>query len=426
MKQMLMLAVSLGCAFAVQSSVEIVMPAKGAMVPLLSARQKAYLALPRDERRKWLVDEARRKEMTALGWLPQPVELRWRSSGAVDIKVFLGDVCVFATNGVRDYVTVDNLEIARTYRWTATDGDGTVRSTFCTEDVAPRLLRIEGVPNARDLGGRIGLGGRRVRQGLVFRTAGLNRNASADCLSERELRQAWKDGTLEKTIASTVERGNGRTPDAKAYAQKIARLIEAGKPIKADYSRIFAKLGTQRPGAECLTPASRSCLLGRLGVRSDIDLRSDFECFGMTGSPLGPAVKWFHFPSYAYAGLQKDEGKAAFRNVFKVFLDRRNYPIDFHCIAGQDRTGSVAFVLNGLLGVSEEELYRDWEVSAFWNGRLGFNHRNKFDKLVAGFSSYPGDTLHSRIEAYVLALGFTKDDIAAFRRIMLEPEPAGG
>ena len=43
-----------------------------------------------------------------------------------------------------------------------------------------------------------------------------------------------------------------------------------------------------------------------------------------------------------------------------MFLDPANYPIDFHCIAGQDRTGAVAFILNALLGVEEEELYLDW------------------------------------------------------------------
>ena len=43
--------------------------------------------------------------------------------------------------------------------------------------MAPRLIRVARVPNVRDLGGRVTEDGRRVRQGLLFRSAGLNDNA---------------------------------------------------------------------------------------------------------------------------------------------------------------------------------------------------------------------------------------------------------
>jgi len=413
-------ALAVACSMATPAAVEIVAPRSDETVPLLSSGQKAYLALPLAERRAWLCDEKRRQEMKSYGWLPQKVDLRWKADAVAEVKLFLGETCVFATNGVRDAVSVDNLEIARTYTWTVAAGGDMAQGSFRTEDVAPRLLRIEGVPNARDFGGRIGLGGRRVRQGRVFRTAGLNKNAKAVCLGEKELRTAWAEGRLEATIAATVDRGNGQPHDAKHWTKKIAKYFEEGKPLKKDYTRLFAVPGKQIPGDECLTPSSRSFLLDVLGIKSDIDLRSDFECFGMTGSPLGPSVKWFHYPSLSYAAVQKEKGKEAFSKVFKVFLDERNYPIDFHCIAGQDRTGTVAFILNGTLGVDEDELYRDWEMSAFWNGRTNFNHKNRFDKLVASFDTYPGNNLRERLESFVKSLGFTDKDLSTFREIMLE------
>ena len=80
----------------------------------------------------------------------------------------------------------------------------------------------------------------------------------------------------------------------------------------------------------------------------------------------------------------------------------------------------MAVILNGLLGVSEEELYLDWEVTGFWNPHSSFNHARRFDKLVEGFMKVPGATLHEKIENYVLDLGFTKDDINKFRSLMLE------
>jgi protein-tyrosine phosphatase len=119
--------------------------------------------------------------------------------------------------------------------------------------------------------------------------------------------------------------------------------------------------------------------------------------------------------------LAKDSGKAAFTNAFRVFLDERNYPIDFHCIAGADRTGSLAFILNGLLGVEEEELWRDWEVTAFQKEKLDFGHRTRFSKLVKVFEPFPGTNINEKIVAYVKSVGFTDADIEKFRELMLEP-----
>lgn len=96
--------------------------------------------------------------------------------------------------------------------------------------------------------------------------------------------------------------------------------------------------------------------------------------------------------------MQSDEGREVFIDTFKVFLDESKYPIIMHCIAGQDRTGAVAFILNGLLGVEEEELYLDWEVTGFWNPSAMFRHEHLFDKLVEGFKTWPGKNLNEKIE----------------------------
>ena len=157
-----------------------------------------------------------------------------------------------------------------------------------------------------------------------------------------------------------------------------------------------------------------------LGIRTDLDLRSDRECFGMTGSPFGPEVTWLHVSSSAYGGIQKESGKKAFAKVFRAFLDADRYPIVFHCIAGADRTGSLAFVLEALLGMDEDELYKDWEVTGFQKSKLDFRHETRFDKLVKGFDIYPGATIHERVVAFVKSCGFTDADIARFRELVLE------
>ena len=46
-----------------------------------------------------------------------------------------------------------------------------------------------------------------------------------------------------------------------------------------------------------------------------------------------------------------------------------------------------------------------------------------FAPLPHGFDLWPGETINDRVEAWVLDLGFTPEDVAKFRDIMLEPAP---
>ena len=225
-----------------------------------------------------------------------------------------------------------------------------------------RFVRLRGVPNMRDLGGLKGLGGRSIRSGLVYRSGGFNDNAT------------WRDLPREKWV----------------------------------------------PGKDRLTKRARQYQVERYGIRTDLDLRGEGETFGMTGSPLGPQTTWAHNESYAYAEFHSEKGRAAFKRDFALFLDEKNYPIGFHCIAGADRTGSLAYALEALLGVSDADLLLDWELTAFQNPNPHFAHRHRYDVLVAGFEKYPGTNACERAEAFVKALGFTAADIARFRAIMFD------
>ena len=340
---------------------KLLTPADGAVVPLLKPSQKEFLNLDRNARREFFTDPEKRKNLAAGGWQPASIRFSWKADSPSRLVVLRRDgVPFFVGNVSSNELTLSNFEIGQSYDWRVVSGGLITSASFSTAPDAPRLLDVDSVPNFRDLGGRRGIGARRVRQGMVFRSAAFNDDVS-------------------------------KGPDGKV-----------------------------QPGRTRINELNRDLLLKKFAIRTDIDLRRSDECFGMTMSPLGETVKRHHISSGAYEYMARANAREAFAKVFRLFLDEGNYPINFHCAGGQDRTGAVAFILNALLGVDEEELIKDWESSAFWNPRVGFSHKERFDKLVAVFDVYKGNTINERVEAYVKSLGFIDADIKRFRDLMLE------
>ena len=354
-----------------KKDIVLVSPQEGELVSLVNDKLKAYFALPRSEREILFTNAQFRTEMSRWEYVDKPVKLRWLWCGhynpMLKVEVFNeSGKCVFTTKTAAPFTEVYNLEIGRTYRWRVS-GDEALRAepiegSFRTANDAPRALRFSHIYNCRDLGGRKGLNGRRVKQGLVYRSGGLNDNAITFERPEIE----WKPGEIR------------------------------------------------------LTEAEKAEFLAFTGLKTEIDLRNERECFGMTGSPLGPSVRWVECSSWAYGELGEEKGKIAFAPVFRLFLDAKNYPIDFHCITGADRTGTVAFIINALLGVDLEELYRDWEATAVYSTRMDFYHSRRLDKFVAVVNAYPGETLADKTAAFVKDCGFTDEDIAFVRDFLLE------
>ena len=351
----------------------LVSPITNAVVSLVNDDLRTFFAKPRTEREQLFTNATYRTEMARWARVDKPVKLRWLWCGhynpMLTVEVFAPDGrCVFKERTAAPEAEVFNLEIGRRYRWRVSGHPALraepIEGTFVTADDAPRALRFPHIYNLRDLGGRIRLGGRRVKQGLIYRSGGLNDNA-----------------------------------------------ITFGRP-ESEWV----------PGEVRMTEDERAAFLAFTGLKTDLDLRNERECFGMTGSPLGPSVRWIEASSWAYGELGEEKGKVAFARAFRPFLDPKNYPIDFHCITGADRTGTVAFILTALLGVGLEDLYRDWEATALYSTRMDFYHARRLDRFVAVVNSYPGKTLADKTAAFVKDCGFTDGDIAFLREFLLESE----
>ena len=172
----------------------------------------------------------------------------------------------------------------------------------------------------------------------------------------------------------------------------------------------------------------RKILLEDLGIRTDLDFRArTAESRGacVTQSALGPAVRLVDAVIRPYMRMYDQTNEYA--AVMRVFADERNYPVYMHCWGGADRTGTVAFILEGLCGVSEADIAIDYELTSFTI--FGLRTRSKrgtaksaggeryFADIVARIKTYPGATLVEKFAAYARGtLGLTDEEIAAIRR----------
>lgn len=130
----------------------------------------------------------------------------------------------------------------------------------------------------------------------------------------------------------------------------------------------------------------------QLGIRTQLDLRSnsEFKADLVNGaSKLGEDVKTINIPATQYKAFLNDRITA---KEIKVFADWSNYPIYFHCAAGADRTGSLAFLLQGLCGVEEPSLIMDYELTVYRNK----THAEfpEFVKIIRGFD---GETMQEKL-----------------------------
>ena len=395
-------------------------PTENATVSQLWPVQKEFLAMSRearaDNQRK--IDGNRKEKLRyCTKTAAKPVDFAWTGDGSGACKLTvrrLPDGKVFHEATVTGHAAqvVGRLEIGRDWEWTVETGGEKATGHFKTEDQVPRILQFDGVANARDIGGWRGLGGRRVRQGLVFRTGGLNANAKSEYYTYEEILELFRQGKLE---------GAGVGKNAEHLAREYARNLGQGNGIDRNFLRLI-KSGPKEPGKERLTVADRAWFLDFAGVRSDIDFREDWETYGMLGSPLGSKVRWFHYPMYSgYHGFVTPMGRATQALAFSVLCGEGNYPVVFHCIGGTDRTGTFAYLLGALLGVDEEDLVRDYEMSFISVGGTDKRHGEWIAGLVKAVRNLPGKTLAGKAKGYFLSLGFTDEQVEGVRNRLLEP-----
>ena len=174
-----------------------------------------------------------------------------------------------------------------------------------------------------------------------------------------------------------------------------------------------------------LTDLGKETMKNTMNIKTEIDLRHPDETGKIDISPI-PGAEFIQITLGAYDTAFSDcpEGKAAYGRLFSTLADSEKYPIYIHCTGGADRTGTVSFLLNALLGVSEEILIQDYEFTSFSiyhmrNTREGA-YQEYFKKFRDALDAFEGNTLQEKTQSYLISIGVTKTEIEKIKNILLK------
>jgi protein-tyrosine phosphatase len=178
--------------------------------------------------------------------------------------------------------------------------------------VAERILPVEGGINLRDLGGYVGLNGRPVRWGRVYRSGMLHHLPPIGWQMLANLGLRW---VCDLRSEIEVEQNPTVLPPGTAVSP-------LSLPVQSPDSRVRQLYSVWRN-------------------RNQLD-QILFEI---------------------YTRVMLDNNAAIIGDILRQLANAGNLPFLYHCTAGKDRTGVVTAVLLCLLGVDDETIIADYSLS---------------------------------------------------------------
>ena len=216
-----------------------------------------------------------------------------------------------------------------------------------------------------------------------------------------------------------------RTQDASPrflYFDGTTNVRDIGGYTTSEGKRI--KQGLLFRGAELdchvvLSENGKRTMRDVFGIKTDLDLRG--EAIGFTlESPVGKDVKLFQVPLRAYEEYIKEVNFEYLVKIFELLSHKENYPVYFHCWGGADRTGCLAFTIEAILGLCEEKLMQNFELTCLSSfGNVKNRDDEDFSAMVKSLRG-KGGNWRERMTNFLTECGVCADNIEKVREIMLE------
>jgi len=162
-----------------------------------------------------------------------------------------------------------------------------------------------------------------------------------------------------------------------------------------------------------------------LHIGAELDLRDSTENTSSV-SALGADVDFIRISTTAYHNGICYVPQALTRDLqWLIDRMREGKAVNWHCLAGSDRCGTLSFLIGGLLGMNEVDLCRDYELSRF-SMRSRTRAYNTFPRMLPYIRTFgPQYDLAQCFYNYWLTRDISPEDLNFLRRTMLNIETDG-